>query len=238
MTLLTAPTLGRRTADPRRAPRIVSRGILPAEPPTRGFSVPPHSPETIAKEAYLGVPCSANVRSLSAAQLAAVIDGDVERAAALTVLLAEVVIDSPVVRAARAVLEGGSLAVARGVRLAELVLETDPSGACSSDAADVGCQAEKGGVNGGSIPEGKPFRDGSHVVGADVAPGTYRTFEAARGCYWARLAGFSGEMSDLIANGNESGPTIVTIWYVSKRTRALLRTFSARAFPCSPSSYG
>jgi hypothetical protein len=62
-------------------------------------------------------------------------DGDVQRAAALTVLLAEAVLDSPVVRAARAVLEGGPLAVARGVRLAELVLQTEPSRVCSFDAA-------------------------------------------------------------------------------------------------------
>lgn len=55
------------------------------------------------------------------------------------------------------------------------------------------------------------FRDGSLVVGSDVAPGTYRTTEAAPGCYWARVSGFSGELGELLANGNESGPAIVTI---------------------------
>jgi hypothetical protein len=72
---------------------------------------------------------------------------------------------------------------------------------------------------GGPTPTATPlqpdppgsFRDGSLVVGTDVAPGTYRTREAGRGCYWARLAGFSGELGDTLANGNETGPMIITI---------------------------
>ena len=55
------------------------------------------------------------------------------------------------------------------------------------------------------------FRDGMKVVGKDIEPGTYRTRARAPGCYWARLAGFSAEMGDILANGNESGPVIVTI---------------------------
>lgn len=55
------------------------------------------------------------------------------------------------------------------------------------------------------------FRDGMQVVGKDIKPGTYRTRARAPGCYWARLAGFSGEIGDFLANGNESGPMIVTI---------------------------
>ncbi len=55
------------------------------------------------------------------------------------------------------------------------------------------------------------FRDGSFVVGTDLSPGTYRTRKGGRGCYWARLAGFSGELGDVLANGNETGPAIITI---------------------------
>lgn len=55
------------------------------------------------------------------------------------------------------------------------------------------------------------FRDGTKVVGKDIKPGTYRTRARSPGCYWARLAGFSGEMGDVLTNGNESGPVIVTI---------------------------
>jgi hypothetical protein len=49
-----------------------------------------------------------------------------------------------------------------------------------------------------------PFSDGTFIVGVDVAPGTWRA-DAAEGCYWARLRGFSGAMGDLIANDNGNG---------------------------------
>lgn len=54
------------------------------------------------------------------------------------------------------------------------------------------------------------FMNGMLEVGADkdIAPGRYR-FTGS--CYWARLSGFSGEMDDLIANGNEDGSFIVEI---------------------------
>lgn len=55
------------------------------------------------------------------------------------------------------------------------------------------------------------FGEGTKVVGQDIKPGTYRTRTRAPGCYWTRLAGFSGELGDILANGNESGPVIVTI---------------------------
>lgn len=54
------------------------------------------------------------------------------------------------------------------------------------------------------------FRDGTKLVGKDIEPGTYRADGGTR-CYWARLAGLGGEISDLLANGSESGPMIVTI---------------------------
>ena len=55
------------------------------------------------------------------------------------------------------------------------------------------------------------FGDGTYQVGSDVQPGTYRTRESSPGCYYARLGGFSGEFEDLLANGNPTGPAIVTI---------------------------
>ncbi len=58
-------------------------------------------------------------------------------------------------------------------------------------------------------PEVVGFGDGTHRVGEDIERGTYRSDESSL-CYWARLAGFSGELEDIIANGN-SGPEIVTI---------------------------
>ena len=53
--------------------------------------------------------------------------------------------------------------------------------------------------------------DGTHRVGTDIQPGTYRTREGSSGCYYARLGGFSGELDDILANGNATGPAIVTI---------------------------
>lgn len=56
------------------------------------------------------------------------------------------------------------------------------------------------------------FGDGTHRVGTDIAPGTYRN-SGGTGCYWERLSGFGGSFGDIIANGNASGsqPVVVTI---------------------------
>lgn len=62
-----------------------------------------------------------------------------------------------------------------------------------------------------SLPTHSVFRDGTHMVGTDIQPGTYRLRIRSPACYWARLKGFSGEMGDLVANENESGPTLVTV---------------------------
>ena len=64
-------------------------------------------------------------------------------------------------------------------------------------------------VAGGRPDPAAPFGDGTHVVGKDVAPGTWRA--EADSCYWARLAGFSGELQDIITNSFSSGAQIVAI---------------------------
>ncbi|MDD9204918.1 hypothetical protein PU560_00395, partial [Georgenia sp. 10Sc9-8] len=51
---------------------------------------------------------------------------------------------------------------------------------------------------------------GTHVVGTDVAPGTYRA-PGGSSCYWERLSGFSGELDDVLANGFADRLPIVTI---------------------------
>lgn len=50
---------------------------------------------------------------------------------------------------------------------------------------------------------------GVYMVGEDIEPGTYRS--DGDSCYWARLAGFSGSLDDIIANDNVSGTAYVTI---------------------------
>ena len=54
------------------------------------------------------------------------------------------------------------------------------------------------------------FGDGTHRVGIDIAPGTYRA-SGDDACYWMRLSGFSGEIGDVIANGRFNPNPTVTI---------------------------
>lgn len=55
------------------------------------------------------------------------------------------------------------------------------------------------------------FGDGTYQVGKDIQPGTYRTRSASANCYYERLKGFSGSVSDILANDNTDDPAIVTI---------------------------
>lgn len=52
---------------------------------------------------------------------------------------------------------------------------------------------------------------GTYRVGEDIDPGTYRTTGDSGYCYWARLAGYSGDINDIITNGNVEGQGFVTI---------------------------
>lgn len=54
------------------------------------------------------------------------------------------------------------------------------------------------------------FGDGTYIIKVDVTPGTYRSSRGS-GCYWARLRSFEGVLNSVIANGNPSGPAIVSI---------------------------
>ncbi|TXK36315.1 hypothetical protein FR742_40245 [Nonomuraea sp. C10] len=54
--------------------------------------------------------------------------------------------------------------------------------------------------------------DGQYLVGEDIKPGTYKTSGTdSFTCYWARLKDASGEFGAIIANGNVSGQTRVTL---------------------------
>ena len=70
---------------------------------------------------------------------------------------------------------------------------SDDRGAIEPDAADVASSTST------------RFGDGTHIVGADIDPGTYRNDGADR-CYWERLSGFGGAVGDIIANGGDSAP--------------------------------
>ena len=70
------------------------------------------------------------------------------------------------------------------------------------------------GAAGGTAPNASGFieiGDGTHHVGADVQPGTYRTRLPSPNCYWARLSGFGGSRAEVIANDNDPAPIVITI---------------------------
>lgn len=53
--------------------------------------------------------------------------------------------------------------------------------------------------------------DGTFLVPGEAKPGQYRTQNPNGACYWARLRGTGGGLDDIIANGNATGPAVVTI---------------------------
>ena len=69
----------------------------------------------------------------------------------------------------------------------------------------------------------KSFGNGTWEVGVDIEAGTYASSADGLGCYWERLSGFEGTLSEILANGvpNE-GPVIVTILPTDKGFRSQL----------------
>ena len=55
------------------------------------------------------------------------------------------------------------------------------------------------------------FADGTHVIGEDIEPGTYRTVDYTDNCYWVRFAGFDNGLQDWIASVIGPGYHVVTI---------------------------
>lgn len=54
------------------------------------------------------------------------------------------------------------------------------------------------------------FGDGTYRVGADIAPGTYRS-TGSGSCYWERQSSFGGGFESIIANEFARGQAVVTI---------------------------
>ena len=57
------------------------------------------------------------------------------------------------------------------------------------------------------------FPAGTHLVNSSIPPGRYLAQNAASGCYWERLSGFSGTLDDVLANDFRgfAGPAIVDV---------------------------
>jgi len=64
-----------------------------------------------------------------------------------------------------------------------------------------------------TLPPEPPFTfgAGTWLVGADVPADTYRNSGFSGGCYWERLSGFGGQISDIIANSFDTVRQIATI---------------------------
>lgn len=64
--------------------------------------------------------------------------------------------------------------------------------------------------------------DGINIVGSDIQPGVYRASGSTLGCYWARLSGFTGAGSDIIANDFSSdGQVVVEILPTDKAFKTI-----------------
>lgn len=66
-----------------------------------------------------------------------------------------------------------------------------------------------------ALPDKMPvewFNDGVHLVGSEIAPGTYETVsQIDRTCVWSRLSGFRGTDIERIATISSDGASLVTI---------------------------
>ncbi|MFF5447080.1 hypothetical protein [Streptomyces sp. NPDC012888] len=92
-----------------------------------------------------------------------------------------------------------------------------PPAPIPSSAAPARTLTEKSGTARGSAQEFPG--DGTLLVGLEVQPGTYRSTGPAgglAGCYWARLKGTTGEISEILANGFGKGPATITILATDK----------------------
>lgn len=88
--------------------------------------------------------------------------------------------------------------------------ESSTSSSSSTTSSDASSKVSEQKIE--SVEDPNPnFSDGTHEVGKDIEPGTYRTRAGKSGCYYARLSGFSNEFSDILSNDNTDAPTVVTI---------------------------
>ena len=103
------------------------------------------------------------------------------------------------------------VAVATGMLAVLAGCSSSTTGKASPQAATV-TEAPKSGTEAPATTLALPgFGDGTHAVGKDIQPGTYRAANVSSSCYWSRSSGFGGSLDEIIANENTSDPTLVTI---------------------------
>ncbi|WP_177212868.1 hypothetical protein [Geodermatophilus ruber] len=96
--------------------------------------------------------------------------------------------------------ENGARQAALDARAAELDSREGELAAREDAVAVLEKQAEDGGFPGSGV----------RLVGAEVAPGTYRA-SSPEDCYWERRSGLSGDFDEIITNGIGAGDATVTI---------------------------
>lgn len=62
-----------------------------------------------------------------------------------------------------------------------------------------------------TVSPDEPFEGGTWIVGLDISAGTWRAEGGSDSCYWARLAGFSREIGDVITNDFGNPSPVVSI---------------------------
>ncbi len=111
---------------------------------------------------------------------------------------------------------GGSTTTAAGgaatTTVTATTTETAPAGGSESTVTETETATETTTVT--PKPTGAPSSvpgDGIYEVGRDIKAGTYSSAKPDSGnCYWARLSGTDG-LTDILANNNSSGQSLVTI---------------------------
>ncbi len=86
-----------------------------------------------------------------------------------------------------------------------------PSTAVSSAVPSAATSAPPSASASGPSSSFATIGDGTWHVGQDIQPGTYRLREPSSTCYWARLNGFTGVLSDIATSGTEASYAVVTI---------------------------
>lgn len=90
------------------------------------------------------------------------------------------------------------------------VQASPPASSSSSGSSGSSSSSGSTGSSDSTSSSGTSFSAGTYEVGTEIQPGNYRT-SGSDWCYWERLTSNDGEFESIIANGNEDGPSSVSV---------------------------
>ena len=104
---------------------------------------------------------------------------------------------------------GGTLGeiIANGFADVKIVVEISSSDAGFSTSS---CGTWTNNLSAITPSQTAPFGEGTYIVGVDIAAGTW-TAPGGSSCYWERLSGFGGQLSDVISNDFGTASPVVAI---------------------------